>query len=52
MKSVKTTIFGAITAAALFLKGNANHTVATIGEIFSSVGMILLGFNSKDNNQP
>lgn len=51
MKNSKTTILGAITAAAMFLKGNANHTVATIGEIFSYVGITLLGWNAKDNNQ-
>lgn len=52
MKNWLTTLFGAVTAAGLFLSHSTNATVATIGNVVSVVGSLLLGGSSKDASNP
>jgi hypothetical protein len=50
MKNWKTTLFGAITAAGIGMAQSADGIVATIGQILSILGPVLLGIFAKDGN--
>lgn len=49
MKSWKTTLFGAITAAGLGMAQSSDGIVATIGQLLSVIGPILMGLFAKDS---
>lgn len=50
MKSWKTTLFGAITAAGLGMSQSEEPIVKSIGQILAVIGPILMGLFSKDSN--
>jgi acetyl-CoA carboxylase carboxyltransferase component len=49
MKSWKTTLFGAITAAGLGMSQSADGIVQVIGQIMAILGPVLLGVFAKDS---
>lgn len=50
MKNWKTTLFGCVGAAGLFLSHSATPIVATIGNIVCIACTALLGVSAKDKN--
>ena len=50
MKSWKTTLFGAMTAAGLGMTQSSDQVIVIIGQILAALGPVLLGLFAKDAN--
>jgi hypothetical protein len=50
MKSWKTTLFGALTAAGVGMATADDAIVKTIGQILAVIGPVLMGLFAKDSN--
>ncbi len=50
MKSWKTTLFGALTAAGLGMIQTEDPTLKLVGQLMSVLGPVLLGIFAKDGN--
>lgn len=51
MKNAKTTLAGLLTGLGLFFTHSANATLATIGQIASVVGSVLMGHSAADKTK-